>query len=92
MSKPAVPVVLRYRRGNPDWGQPFRPGPALATQFEVRVRELHLAPETYVFSADLRRWCVENKNRCYVPEWLLKAWGITVDANLLATPLRRPAA
>jgi hypothetical protein len=69
------------KRGNPDWGKPFRPGSVLATEFEVRARELHLTPEMYVFSAELRNWCERNRNRCYVPEWLLKTWGITVVLN-----------
>jgi hypothetical protein len=81
MTKPAaLPVTLR-KRGNPDWGKPFRPGSVLATEFEVRTRELHLTPEMYVFSAELRSWCERNRNRCYVPEWLLKTWGIIVNLN-----------
>jgi len=24
-------------------------------------------------------WCEHNRNRRYVPEWLLKEWSITVD-------------
>ncbi|MGA7293238.1 MAG: hypothetical protein WBW53_01325 [Terriglobales bacterium] len=30
-------------------------------------------------SAELKRWCEHNRNRVYVPEWLLEAWGIQVD-------------
>ena len=26
--------------------------------------------------AELKRWCEHNRNRVYVPEWLLEAWGI----------------
>jgi hypothetical protein len=43
------------------------------------VRRLQLAPETYASSAELRAWCQQNRNRIYVPEWLLKEWDITVD-------------
>jgi hypothetical protein len=25
---------------------------------------------------------VRNKDRCYIPEWLLKRWQITVDPNV----------
>ena len=81
MTTPAAPLVMPRKRGNPNWGKPFQPGPVLATEFEVRVRELHLEPTTYVFSVRLRRWCEQNRNRCYIPEWLLDAWDITVDAN-----------
>ena len=81
MTKQAVTFVMRRKRGNPNWGKPFRREPVLATEFEVRVRQLCLKPEDYVFSAVLREWCERNRNRCYIPESLLKSWGITVDAN-----------
>jgi len=35
----------------------------------------------YISSRELRAWCEQNRNRRYVPELLLKAWGITVDAS-----------
>ncbi len=47
----------------------------------MRVRQLHLTTEMYTFSRDLRAWCEQNRNRLYVPEWLLEEWGITVDLN-----------
>jgi predicted secreted protein len=34
-----------------------------------------------VHSARLRAWCEENRNRCYIPEWLLDAWDIHVDTD-----------
>jgi hypothetical protein len=55
------------------------PAPALATEFELRVRRLQLTPEMYAPSTELRLWCQQNRNRIYVPEWLLKEWDITVD-------------
>lgn len=54
----------------------------LATQFEIQVRQLRLTPEFYVYSAELRQWCKQNRNHCYIPEWLLDAWHIAVDADL----------
>ena len=48
----------------------------------MRVSQLRLTAEKYVFSAELRGWCENNRNRFYIPEWLLKAWDITVDPNL----------
>jgi hypothetical protein len=33
----------------------------------------------YTSSRELRIWCHQNRNRVYVPEWLLKEWGIMVD-------------
>ncbi len=70
------------KRGNPNWGRPMPPARALATAFEMLVRQLQLTPETYVFSDRLRSWCERNRNRFYIPEWLLDEWEIRVDANL----------
>jgi len=58
------------------------PASILCTEFEMQARQLHLTAEQYVVSAELREWCKENRNRCYIPEWLLKAWNISVDADL----------
>jgi hypothetical protein len=33
----------------------------------------------YASSRELRLWCERNRNRVYVPEWLLQEWGIAVD-------------
>jgi len=41
-----------------------------------------LMPETYTSSTVLRNWCERNRNRFYIPEWLLDQWGIIVDADL----------
>lgn len=57
------------------------PVPALATEFELRVRQLHLTRRMYTSSRELRLWCEQNRNRLYIPEWLLEEWGITVDLN-----------
>ena len=70
------------KRGNPNWGQPFQPSSVLCTEFELQVRQLRLTVETYAFSAELRTWCERNRNRSYIPEWLLKAWNISVEADL----------
>ena len=55
------------------------PAPALATEFELKVRHLRLTPEMYISSRELRTWCKENRNRVYIPEWLLEEWRLTVD-------------
>jgi hypothetical protein len=75
----AMPVTHKRKRGNPNWGRPMPPGPALATEFELRVRHLQLTPETYTSSRALHAWCKENRNRIYIPEWLLAEWGFDVD-------------
>jgi hypothetical protein len=67
-------------RGNPKWGKPIPTIPALLTEFEMQVERLGLSKAEYVNSAKLRHWCNHNRNRCYVPEWLFEAWGLTVNA------------
>jgi hypothetical protein len=77
----SLPITTR-KRGNPNWGRSGPFPPATATAFEMQVRQLQLTPETYVFSGRLRSWCERNRNRCYIPEWLLAEWGFRVNANL----------
>jgi hypothetical protein len=81
----ALPVAHTRKRGNPNWGRPIPPAPVLATEFELRVMQLQLTPETYASSRELRIWCEQNRNRVYIPEWLLGEWGITVDALFNST-------
>jgi hypothetical protein len=47
----------------------------------MQVRQLRLSKQTYADSMELRRWCERNRNRCYVPEWLLDVWVIEVNLN-----------
>jgi len=47
--------------------------PALAIEFELRIRKLQLTPDIYPSSRELRAWCERNRNRVYMPEWLLSA-------------------
>jgi len=70
------------RRGNPKWasgGQPLQPARGVATKFEIKVKQLGLTKQTCAASKELRSWCESNRNQCYIPEWLLKEWGIPVD-------------
>jgi hypothetical protein len=80
----AIPGALpapKRKRGNPNWGRPIAPLLALPTGFEMRVRQLRLTAGMYTSSVELRTWCEQNRNRVYIPEWLLEEWGITVDAT-----------
>jgi hypothetical protein len=74
---------MARRRGNPNWGSglPLKHIPRVASEFEKQVKQLGLTQPTYATSDRLRTWCKHNRNRCYIPEWLLKAWGIAVDPN-----------
>jgi hypothetical protein len=47
----------------------------------MEVRRLRLTKKKFVLSKELHGWCQENRNRVYVPEWLLEKWGIEVDVN-----------
>jgi len=40
----AIPDTLARKRGNPNWGRPIPSGPAVATEFELRVSQLQLTP------------------------------------------------
>ena len=68
-------------RGNPNWGKPAIPDPVLPTGFEQQVEKLALRPEEYQGSPQLRNWCLKNASTHYVPEYLLKLWGIHVREN-----------
>jgi hypothetical protein len=81
----AGPVARTRRHGNPNWGRPIPPAPAIATEFELRAKQLRLTPQMYASSRELRLWCENNRNRVYVPEWLLQEWGIAVDEVFGAT-------
>jgi hypothetical protein len=81
----AGPLAHTRRRGNPNWGRPIPVPAALATEFELRARSLRLSPDMYAASRELRIWCEKNRNRVYVPEWLLQEWGIAVDEIFGAT-------
>jgi hypothetical protein len=51
---------MTRKRGNPNWGRPIAPALALATEFELRARQLQLTPEMYASSAQLRTWCKQT--------------------------------
>ena len=54
--------------------------PDLPTEFDMRVKRLGLTKADYVRSAELKHWCQCNRNRVYIPEWLLTEWGIETEA------------
>jgi hypothetical protein len=79
-------MSVARRRGNPTWGR-GRPNPLqprLATAFEVQVRKLGLNEQTCAKSEKLKQWCKGNKDRCYIPEWLLKQWAMAVEPRFSA--------
>ena len=81
MAKPVVLPDRKRRRGNPNWGQALHSIPAIVTEFELEVSRLGLKRPNYVASMPLKRWCYRNRNRVYVPEWLLAEWGMEVELH-----------
>lgn len=81
MSKPFALPVGKRQRGNPNWGKPLAPVSARLTEFEIEVGRLGLANSEYIESRELKRWCDRNRNRVYVPEWLLREWGMHVETT-----------
>jgi hypothetical protein len=75
---------MSHRSENSGWssGRAVAAPPSMPTAFEIRVSELSLTVPTYSESSELRRWCQVNRNKYYIPEWLLKEWGITVIADM----------
>ncbi len=73
-------LPVNRKRGNPNWGRPMPPSLALPTEFDLLVKQLELTAEMYTSSAALRAWCRQNKDRVYIPEWLLKELCIAADA------------
>ena len=87
MPIPAALPAVRHERGNLHWasGLPPVPSPAVPAEFEIHVRELELTPEMYAGSRELKNWCERNRNRVYIPEWLLKK---LLKEPLMATQCR----
>jgi hypothetical protein len=83
MQKPFVLPPMRRRRGNPNWGKPGQV-PTTVTEFDTQLTKLGLTKQTCVASVELRRWCESHRTRCYIPEWLLEAWGIPIDSIFTA--------
>jgi hypothetical protein len=73
---------MKRKHGHWASGWPAAVPPASPSAFETRVRELKLTAPAFVESRELQRWCKENRNKSYIPEWLLEAWGMSVNADL----------
>jgi hypothetical protein len=56
--------------------------PRGASTFEHVARHLHLSPSEYATSAKLKEWVRRNKDRKYVPSYLLVAWHFDIDIKL----------
>jgi len=59
--------------------------PATFTKFEQEVARLGLLPADYVGSAELKAWCSRNASIRWIPEYLLKTWGLTTCWDITET-------
>jgi hypothetical protein len=75
-------MTRKTRNSNRASGRPPENRPAETTGFEEQVQQLGLNERTCEASRELKQWCERNKDRCYIPEWLLKRWGMFVDPDL----------
>src|SRR5579872_3215224 len=64
--------------------------PEGASTFEHVVRHLHLSPEKYANSRELKEWVRRNKDEKYVPPQLLEAWDFDVDVKLFRKITKPP--
>lgn len=80
---------MKRKPRNPTWGQPMtltqKYGPDQVCAFDKMAEKLQLRPEQYEQSSALRAWVKTNRNRRYVPEWLLLAWNLDVDTKYRET-------
>ena len=53
-----------------------------ATEFEQTVHKFKLEPDEYVNSVHLREWAQQNRRFKYIPESLLRVWGLEVKITL----------
>lgn len=73
---------MANRCGNPNWGKSATVEPASISEFERVTRAFNLRPEEYIHSTRLREWASRNKDSKYIPEALLKAWGLEIELTL----------
>ena len=70
------------RAVNSNWGKMNSvPTSIQPTAFEKKVDELKLSSDEYFTSKPLRDWVIENRHTRYVPELLLRYWGLNVDTS-----------
>src|SRR6185437_13286834 len=75
--------VTRKCRGNRAWGSGIiAAAPPTVSEFERVTARLRLKPDEYVASSELREWAEANKDTRYVPERLLKAWGVSLRGSI----------
>ena len=70
---------MKHRRYSDNLKTDFHvPVPYAPTKFELFVAQHQLTEAEFLASKKLKAWVLENRNSCYVPEYLLEAWKIEV--------------
>ena len=64
--------------------------PEGVSTFEHVARRLHLSPEKYANSRELKEWVRKNKDHKYVPLYLLELWGLEVNLDIAAGMKKPP--
>jgi hypothetical protein len=74
---------MRKRHVNRNFTKPEAIGPMVfsLSSFEQVVKALHISPEEYENSPELKEWVRRNKEHKYVPPALLEAFGFRVDTE-----------
>ncbi|HZR30666.1 MAG TPA: hypothetical protein VFA76_02275 [Terriglobales bacterium] len=71
---------MAKKRTNSNWGKPSGIAPVVPSAFEREVKRLRLSPndpyDRLAASEQLRAWAQDNFRSHYVPEKLLKSWGL----------------
>lgn len=71
---------MAKRPSNPNWGwgtpEPNGAVTPPMAEFQQVASEFNLQPDEYIGSTELRDWASRNKDSKFIPETLLKAWGL----------------
>jgi hypothetical protein len=73
---------MAHRCSNPNWGKSGPIEPATSSEFERVAGEFNLQPDEYIHSTRLREWAIRNKDSKYIPEPLLREWGLKIELTL----------
>ena len=73
---------MANRCGNPNWGKSGPIESATISAFERVTGEFNLQPDEYIHSTRLREWAIRNKDSRYIPEPLLRKWGLEIELTL----------
>jgi hypothetical protein len=74
---------MRRHRINRNFTKPEAIQPLIffPSSFEQVVKALHISPEEYENSLELKEWVRRNKDHKYVPTGLLEAFGFHVNTE-----------